>query len=124
MNEIMCLIDCYLKLKDDYKEYHKEKLHEVFFIFAYEVRELNDEVDYILNTIYRKSMQGHKELEVIGGILEDQEENLVNEIADVIFTCSRLIKEFNLQEPLIEMMEYKYHRQCIREEKKKDERFR
>ena len=51
----------------------------------------------------------------------EEEENLVNEIADVILTTARLIKEFKLEEPLTEMMEYKYHRQCIREEKKKNE---
>ena len=47
-----------------------------------------------------------------------EEEELLNEIADVLFTTARLIKEFKLEEPLIEMMEYKYHRQLVRELKR------
>ena len=122
MNEIMCFIDCYLKLKEDFKEYNKENLFDVYYLFENEVAELNEIVRLITTKIHKMVFKEYKEEEeiVVETILED-EENLVNEIADVIFTCTRLIKEFNLQEPLIEMMEYKYHRQLIREEKKKNE---
>ena len=122
MNEIMCFIDCYLKLKDDYKEYNKENLYNIFTIFSNEVFELNDivsEIDYKINS---KIEEDYSDVFNTINMLDENEENLVNEIADVIFTCSRLIKEFKLENPLIEMMEYKYHRQLIREEKRKNER--
>ena len=119
MNEIMCFIDCYLKLKDDYEEYNKENLYNIFTIFSNEVFELNDivsEIDYKINS---KIEEDYSDVFNTINMLDENEENLVNEIADVLFTTARLIKEFNLQEPLIEMMEYKYHRQLIREENKK-----
>lgn len=120
-NEFKNIINKYLRLKEDFKEYNKENLFDVYYIFENEVTELNDIISLITNKIHKMVFKGYKEEELIVETILEQEENIVNEIADVIFTCSRLIKEFNLQEPLIEMMEYKYHRQLIREEKKKNE---
>lgn len=118
MNEIFGLIQCYLKLKDDYKEYNKENLFKVFNIFENEVYELNDIVNIIDEKIDKRCLLGYElEKSSIEVILEE-EENLVNEIADVILTTARLIKEFKLEEPLAEMMEYKYHRQLVRELKR------
>ena len=121
MNEIMCFIDCYLKLKEDFKEYNKENLFDVYYLFENEVAELNEIVRLITNKIHKMVLKEYKEEEIVVETILEDEENLVNEIVDVIFTCTRLIKEFNLQEPLIEMMEYKYHRQLIREVNKKNE---
>lgn len=121
MNEINNVIKGYLKLKDDYKEYHKENLYDVFNIFRDEIFELTDvvsEMDFKINRLLHEftfPICASKD------IMEEQEENLLNEIADVLLTTARLIKEFKLEEPLTEMMEYKYHRQLIREEKKKNE---
>ena len=121
MNEIMCFIDCYLKLKEDFKEYNKENLFDVYYLFENEVAELNEIVRLITNKIHKMVLKEYKEEEIVVETILEDEENLVNEIVDVIFTCTRLIKEFNLQEPLIEMMEYKYHRQLIREVNNKNE---
>ena len=121
MNEIMCFIDCYLKLKDDYKEYNKENIFNVFNIFTDEVYELKNIVSEIDGDNFISIIDGDSPVNSIISKINIYEEELLNEIADVLFTTARLIKEFNLQEPLIEMMEYKYHRQLIREEKKKNE---
>ena len=112
MNEIFGLIQCYLKLKDDYKEYHKENLYDVFEIFNSEVCELDNIIFKIDRNINSTNDSDVKQT------IYDNEENLVNEIADVLFTTARLIKEFKLEEPLSEMMEYKYHRQLVRELKR------
>ena len=120
MNEIINFINCYLKLKDDYKEYNKENLYDVFTIFANEVFELDDIVsslDYYINSLIE---EGNAPVSTTIAKINILEENLLNEIADVLFTTVRLIKEFKLEEPLSEMMEYKYHRQLVREENKKN----
>lgn len=122
MNEIMSLINNYLKLKDDYKKFNKENLYDVFTLFSNEVFELTDivsEMDYKINILTDECILPNNPTKAL---MEEKEENLLNEIADVLLTTARLIKEFNLTEPLIEMMEYKYHRQCNREEKKKNGR--
>lgn len=123
LKEIIQGILGYIDLKDKYKDYHKENLNDVFFIFANEVYELNDIVsamDYKIDSLIEENNLPNK---FTKNIILDYEEHLLNEIADVIFTTARLIKEFKLEEPLLEMMEYKYHRQLVREEKKKNERF-
>ena len=118
MNEIWNFITCYLKLKDDYKEYHKENLYDVFNLFQAELFELCDVVYDVDKKIDKICLQGYTDGNEIMEIIEENEENLVNEIADVLLTTARLIKTFNLEEPLSEMMEYKYHRQLVRELKR------
>ena len=124
MNNIISLIKCYLELKDDYKEYNKENLYDVFTIFFDEVFELTDivnEIDYKINI---KSEEDYSYISNTVNMIFNKEEELLNEIADVLLTTARLIKEFKLEEPLTEMLEYKVNRQIIREEKNKNERFK
>ena len=124
MNEVINFINCYLKLKEDYKEYNKENLYDVFTIFANEVFELADIVgatDYKINTLIDENILANNPIQPTVIVMEDYEEELLNEIVDVLLTTARLIKEFRLQEPLVEMMEYKYHRQLNREEGNKNE---
>lgn len=131
MNEIMSLINNYLKLKDDYKEFNKENLYDVFNLFVNEVFELDDivsELDYDIITVIEEN---DKPIDTINpknylinptkNLMEKREEELLNEIADVLLTTARLIKEFNLTEPLIEMIGFKYYRQLVREENNKNE---
>ena len=129
MNEIINFINCYLKLKEDYKEYNKENLYDVFNIFANEVYELDEivsQIDYMIKVpVGNYTPQSDITVNVIN-MNEEQllneininEEQLLNEIADVLLTTARLIKEFNLEEPLTEMIEYKYERQLVRELKR------
>lgn len=124
MNEIINFINCYLKLKDDYKEYNKENLYDVFTIFSNEVFELGDIVsalDFKINTLINEDILLNNPIYPTAIVMEDYEGYLLNEIADVLLTTARLIKEFKLEEPLTEMMEYKYHRQLVREENNKNE---
>lgn len=121
MNEIINFINCYLKLKEDYKECNKENLYDVFTIFMNEVFELNDIICHVENKIDQMCVYGCPEEYTVKQIMYENEENLLNEISDVLLTTARLIKEFKLEEPLSEMMEYKYHRQLTREEKIKNE---
>lgn len=117
---IMSLLEDYIKLKDDYKEYNKENLYDIFTIFSNEVFELTDivsEIDYKINS---KIEEDYSDVFTTINMLDEKEENLLNEIADVLLTTARLIKTFNLEEPLIEMIGYKYYRQAIREEKIKN----
>ena len=118
MNEIINFINCYLKLKEDYKEYNKENLYDVFTIFMNEVFELNDIICHVENKIDQMCIHGCPEEYTVKQIMYENEENLLNEIADVLLTTARLIKEFNLQEALSEMIEYKYERQKSRELKR------
>ena len=124
MNEIINFINCYLKLKDDYKEFNKENLFDIYYIFENEVGELADIIKITTTKIDKKVIHGYSEEEATKEIIIEEEEKIINEIADVIFTTARLVKEFKLEEPLIEMMEYKYHRQLIREENIKNERLK
>lgn len=117
---IMSLLEDYIKLKEDYKEYNKENLYDVFNLFQAELFELCDVVYDVDKKIDKIRLQGYTDGNEIMEIIEENEENLVNEIADVLLTTARLIKTFKLEEPLIEMMEYKLHRQTIREEKIKN----
>lgn len=117
---IMTLLEDYIKLKDDYKEYNKENLYDVFNLFQAELFELCDVVYDVDKKIDKICLQGYTDGNEIMEIIEENEENLVNEIADVLLTTARLIKTFKLEEPLIEMIGYKYYRQAIREEKIKN----
>lgn len=121
MGDIIYLIKEYVAMKEHYKEYNKENLFDVYYIFENEVGELNDIISIITTKMDKMVLRGYEEEESTVAMVLEEEENLVNEIADVIFTTARLIKEFKLEEPLIEMMEFKYHRQCIREENIKNE---
>lgn len=116
--DIVSIIDNYLTLKDIYKEYNKENLYDVFTIFINEVFELNDIICHVENKIDRMCIHGCPEEYSVKQIMYENEENLVNEIADVLLTTARLIQEFNLQEPIAEMIEYKYERQVGRELKR------
>ena len=118
---IMTLLEDYIKLKDDYKEYNEENEFDVYYIFESEVGELNDIVKSIMTKIDKKVLNGYSEVGATKETVIEQEEELLNEIADVLLTTARLIKEFKLVEPLTEMIEYKYHRQLTREEKIKNE---
>lgn len=120
---IMSLLEDYIKLKEDYKEYNQENLYDVFEIFSNELFELSEidyKIDKVLDKIIREELRYIDDSD-IKEIINKEEENLINEIADVLLTTARLIKTFNLEEPLIEMIGYKYYRQAIREEKIKNE---
>lgn len=124
LTETMDIIKSYLTLKEDYKDYHKENLSDVFFLFANEVYELYDVVsamDYKIDSLIEEYDLPNK---FTKHTVLDYEECLLNELADVILTGARLIKEFKLEKPLIEMIEYKYYRQLIREENNKNEQLR
>ena len=123
MDNIIYYIKEYLGMKEHYKEYNKENLYDVFNIFVNEVFELNDivsEIDYKIISVIEENIIPTDTIKPTKYIMEQREEELLNEIADVLLTTARLIKEFKLEEPLAEMIEYKYHRQVIREEKKKN----
>ena len=118
--DIVSVIDNYLTLKDNYKEYNQENLYDVFEIFSNELFELSEidyKIDKVLDKIIREELRNIDDSD-IKEIINKEEENLINEIADVLLTIARLIKSFKLEEPLIEMMEYKYERQKSRELKR------
>ena len=119
---IMSLLEDYIKLKDDYKEYNKENLYDVVELFASEVIELKDVVIDLCSFMGAGKQQTNlTDNKIALEVIKHEEENLLNEIVDVLLTTARLIKEFKLVEPLTEMIEYKYHRQLTREEKIKNE---
>lgn len=124
MENIIYFIKEYLAMKEHFKEYNKENLFDVYYIFENEVGELNDIISIITTKIDKMVLRGYEEEESTVTMVIEEEENLVNEIADVLLTTARLIKEFKLEEPLTEMMEYKYHRQMVREENNKNERLK
>lgn len=115
---IMSLLKDYIKLKEDYKEYNKENLFDVFAIFNNEINELADISSFINLEINSMKNEGYSYISSTKEIITEQEEDLLNEIADVLLTTARLIKEFKLEEPLTEMIEYKYERQKSRELKR------
>lgn len=117
---IMSLLEDYIKLKYDYKEYNKEDLFDIFSIFESEVFELKDIVCDISSKINKLIIHDFPEVYSTKKLINMKEEELLNEIADVLLTTARLIKTFNLEDPLIEMIGYKYYRQFIREEKIKN----
>ena len=105
----------YLDLKRECTEKHYETLCDVIYIFNNELVELTEVTNHM--NIYMNELNLEKCDENIIGktVIDCYEENLVNEIADVLLTSARLIYEFNLQEALSEMIEYKYERQKSRE---------
>ena len=118
MDNIIYYIKEYLGMKEHYKEFNKENLYDVFTIFANEVFELTDivsEMDYKINILTDECILPNNPTKAL---MEEKEENLLNEIADVLLTSARLIKEFKLEEPLTEMLQYKYERQVGRELKR------
>ena len=115
---IMSLLEDYIKLKEDYKEYNKEDLFDIFSIFESEVFELNDIVCDISSKINKLMMHDFPEVYSTKKLINMKEEELINEIADVLLTCVRLIHEFGLYDALEEMIQYKYERQKSRELKR------
>lgn len=115
MDNIIYYIKEYLGMKEHYKEYNKEDLFDIFSIFESEVFELKDIVCDISSKINKLIIHDFPEVYSTKKLINMKEEELLNEIADVLLTTARLIKEFKLEEPLTEMMEYKYHRQLVRE---------
>ena len=91
-----------------------------FSIFESEVFELKDIVCDISSKINKLIIHDFPEVYSTKKLINMKEEELLNEITDVLLTTARLIKTFNLEEPLIEMIGYKYYRQFIREEKIKN----
>lgn len=113
IKEIINNVNNYLTLKKECMDRKLESLYDVITIFRGEVQELED-VCYNIEMKIDVPESDNNCKEVIGFY----EEPLLNEIADVLLTTARLIKTFNLEEPLIEMIEYKYERQKSRELKR------
>lgn len=106
----------YLELKKECIEKQYENLYDVVDLFASEVIELkNVAIDLCSFIDAGKRQTNLTENQISLEVIKHEEENLVNEIADVLLTSVRLIYEFNLQEALSEMIEYKYERQVGRE---------
>lgn len=110
IKEIINNVNNYLTLKKECMDRKLESLYDVITIFRGEVQELED-VCYNIEIKIDVPESDNNCKDVIGCY----EEDLLNEIADVILTSARLISEFNLQEALSEMIEYKYERQVGRE---------
>lgn len=109
----------YLDLKRECIDNHYENLCDVIRIFSQEVGELNEVTNDLCAFIdIGKQQTKFTENQIAKEIINTYEEHLVNELADVILTSARLIYEFNLQEALSEMIEYKYERQVGRELKR------
>lgn len=106
----------YLELKKECIEKQYENLYDVVDLFASEVIELkNVTIDLCSFIDAGKRQTNLTDNQITLEVIKHEEENLVNELADVLLTASRLIYEFNLQEALSEMIEYKYERQVGRE---------
>lgn len=108
----------YLDLKRECIDKQYENLYDVITIFINEVYELNDIICSLEKSLNKFDLTELIENKCSKSIINTYEECLVNEIADVLLTSARLIYEFNLQEALSEMIEYKYERQVGREEKR------
>lgn len=106
----------YLDLKRECIEKQYENLYDVVDLFASEVVELKNVVIDLCSFIDAGKRQTNlTDNQITLEVIKHEEENLVNELADVLLTASRLIQEFELEEPLAEMIEYKYERQKSRE---------
>ena len=109
----------YLDLKRECIEKQYENLYDVVDLFASEVVELKNVVIDLCSFIdLGKRQTNLTDNQITLEVIKHEEENLVNEIADVLLTSARLIYEFNLQEALSEMIQYKYERQVGRELKR------
>ena len=105
----------YLELKKECIDKQYENLYDVITLFINEVYELNDIICSLEKSLNKFDLTELIENKCSKSIINTYEEYLVNEITDVLLTSARLIYEFNLQEPLSEMIEYKYERQKSRE---------
>ena len=109
----------YLELKRECIDKHYENLWDVIRIFTQEVGELkNVSIDLCTFIDAGKQQTNLTDNQIALEVIRHEEENLLNELADVLLTASRLVYEFNLQEALSEMIEYKYERQKSRELKR------
>ena len=108
----------YLELKKECIDKQYENLYDVITLFINEVYELNDIICSLEKSLNKFDLAELIENKCSKSIINTYEEYLVNEITDVLLTSARLIYEFNLQEPLSEMIEYKYERQKSRELKR------
>ena len=108
----------YLELKKECIDKQYENLYDVITLFINEVYELNDIICSLEKSLNKFDLTELIENKCSKSIINTYEEYLVNEITDVLLTSARLIYEFNLQEPLSEMIEYKYERQKSRELKR------
>lgn len=100
----------YLCLKKECMDRGYEDLFDVIDIFTTEVIELK-EVCYCID----EAIGNQQNNMTCKTVISCYEEFLLNELADVLLTASRLISEFGLEEPFAEMVEYKYERQVYRE---------
>lgn len=119
VKEIINNVSKYLDLKRECIEKQYENLYDVVDLFVSEVIELKNVVIDLCSFIDAGKRQTNlTDNQISLEVIKHEEENLVNEIADVLLTTVRLIKEFNLEEALAEMVQYKYERQVGRELKR------
>ncbi len=119
VNEIKNLVLNYLCLKKECVDRGFEGLYDVLQIFINEVYEMNEVctgLEKIINDGEEKN--NYSEDEVCKEVISFYEEFIVNELADLLLTSSRLIQQFELEEPFAEMLQYKYERQKSRELKR------
>lgn len=112
-NEIKNTVLNYLCLKKECKDRGFEDLYDVIDIFICEVIELNDICYYL-----EKALGDREDNMNCKVVTSCYEEFLLNEMADVLLTASRLIQEFGMEEAFTEMLQYKYERQVGREIKR------
>ena len=117
-NNIKNIVINYLCLKKECMDRKFENLNDVIRLFNNEVFELAIVNDSLSKTLSEFKHSNLSENHFCRDIIDFYEEHLLNEIADVILTGSRLISEFGLEEALNEMLEYKYERQVGRELKR------
>ena len=114
-NEIKNTVINYLCLKKECMDRGFENKLDVFDLFMNEVIELNEIVKDVNISIANKLESDLTDNQIVEESINFHEEILLNEIVDVLLTASRLIQEFELEEPLSEMIEYKFERQVGRE---------
>lgn len=108
----------YLCLKKECIDNGFENKLDVFDLFMNEVMELNESVKDINISIANKLDTDLTDNQIAKETINFHEEQLLNEMADVLLTASRLIQEFELEEPFVEMLQFKYERQVGRELKR------
>lgn len=117
-NNIKNTVLNYLCLKKECMDRGFEDKLDVFDLFYSEIHELTDivhDINGLVSTGLQKNITKNQN---IVNAINFYEELLLNELADVLLTASRLIQEFELEEPFAEMLEYKYERQVYREVKR------
>ena len=115
---IIDIINNYIYLKKECIYAGYENLYDVITIFINEVCELNDISCKIEKTMDNIELSCLNNNNFCKDLMDCYEEELINEIADVLLTCGRLIHEFGLYDAIEEMIEYKYERQKSRELKR------